>query len=113
MDQRRWGYYVCPVLFRDVFLGRLEGDVKSGVFTVRKVWLERALSVAEEAALRAALQRHAEGCDATLALEASLSHDAQPNVATIAGAAKRGLSRSKSAEEATPKAKKRAQKKVP
>ena len=105
VDQRRWGYYVCPVLYRDAFLGRLEGDVKNGTFTVRKVWLERKLSGDEETAFRNALRRHADNCDATLVLDASLEHKEEKRTE-----AKVGLRRSRSADGLKVKRKKRTTK---
>lgn len=82
-EQRRWGYYVCPVLLRDAFLGRIEGDVKEGSFTVRKVWLERNLSDLEKSAFLKCLQRHAENCQAKLVLEASLEQPPSAAAAVV------------------------------
>ncbi|WP_299329133.1 crosslink repair DNA glycosylase YcaQ family protein [Parasphingopyxis sp.] len=40
--QRKWGYYVMPILERDRFVGRIEAkaDRKAGVLTVSNVWPE-------------------------------------------------------------------------
>jgi uncharacterized protein YcaQ len=56
--QRRWGWYVCPLLHRDRLVGRLEGRVENGTLIVKKLWLD------EDVDVTAALQRHAERCGA-------------------------------------------------
>lgn len=62
--QRRWGYYVCPLLWRGTLVGRLEAKVDGGVLVVERVW--REAEPFPEDALIAALDRHAEalGCGA-------------------------------------------------
>ena len=58
--QRRWGWYVCPLLQRDRFVGRLEGTVDRAL-RIRKLWVESGVTLDEDA-LDAALTRHAEAC---------------------------------------------------
>jgi uncharacterized protein YcaQ len=58
--QRRWGWYVCPLLQHDRFVGRLEGVVDRAL-RIRKVWREEDVAFDEDA-LDAALARHAAGC---------------------------------------------------
>ncbi|WP_108811765.1 DNA glycosylase AlkZ-like family protein [Sphingorhabdus sp. Alg231-15] len=43
--QRRWGYYVYPLLERDRFVGRIElkADRKAGVLKVIQIWLEQGV----------------------------------------------------------------------
>jgi len=58
--QRRWGWYVCPLLHGDRFVGRLEGTVDR-VLRIAKIWRE-AGAVLDDAALDEALARHAVAC---------------------------------------------------
>jgi uncharacterized protein YcaQ len=58
--QRRWGWYVCPLLQRDRFVGRLEGTVDRAL-RIRKLWVESGVTIDEDV-LDAALTRHAEAC---------------------------------------------------
>ncbi len=51
--QRKWGWYVCPLLHRDRLIGRIDAQT-------RKLWLED--KDADRAAIREALKRHAELC---------------------------------------------------
>lgn len=62
-DQRRWGWYVCPLLHRGQFVGRLEGHVEDRRLVIDTVWREQGREL-EKAALEAALKRHVEalGC---------------------------------------------------
>ena len=38
--QRRWGYYVLPVFYRDRFVARLDGRLERGVWTIMRWWWE-------------------------------------------------------------------------
>jgi uncharacterized protein YcaQ len=58
--QRRWGWYVCPLLQHDRFVGRLEGVVDRAL-RIRKVWREEDVALDEDA-FDAALARHAAAC---------------------------------------------------
>ncbi|MCA9541326.1 MAG: YcaQ family DNA glycosylase [Myxococcales bacterium] len=57
-DQRRWGYYVCPLLHRGRFVGRFEGRFVDGEVVVENLWREDGVPF-PEAEFRAALERHA------------------------------------------------------
>nr|WP_075006315.1 winged helix DNA-binding domain-containing protein [Stigmatella aurantiaca] len=61
--QRRWGWYVCPLLHRGQLVGRLEARVKEGVLHVEKLWREKGVKL-DDAALDEALARHAQACGA-------------------------------------------------
>jgi hypothetical protein len=61
--QRRWGWYVCPLLHRGALVGRLEARVEEGVLRVDKVWREKGVKL-DDAALDEALARHARACGA-------------------------------------------------
>ncbi|WP_224244971.1 DNA glycosylase AlkZ-like family protein [Hyalangium gracile] len=63
-DQRRWGWYVCPLLHRGQLVGRLEARVVEGVLRVDNVWREKGVKL-DDAALDEALARHAKACGAT------------------------------------------------
>ena len=54
--QRIWGWYVCPLLHRERFIGRIDAHVDRGTLKVRKLWLE---SDFDGALIQAALDRHA------------------------------------------------------
>jgi len=60
---RKWGWYVCPLLHRGRLVGRMEGRVEGETLRVLKIWRERGVAF-DEAALDAALARHAAACDA-------------------------------------------------
>jgi uncharacterized protein YcaQ len=60
--QRKWGWYVCPLLHRDRFVGRIDARVTDGVLVVAKLWLERDV---DRAAVVASLERHALACAAS------------------------------------------------
>lgn len=60
---RRWGWYVVPLLHRGVLVGRLEARVVDGVLRVDHVWKEPGARW-DDAALDAALARHAVACGA-------------------------------------------------
>ncbi len=57
--QRKWGWYVCPLLHRDALAGRIDAKIDDGVLVVRKVWLEREI---DKTLVREAVERHAEAC---------------------------------------------------
>ena len=59
-SQRRWGWYVCPLLHRDQLIGRIDARVEGGALVVRKMWLEHA--DADLSAIKVALERHARMC---------------------------------------------------
>ncbi len=61
--QRRWGWYVCPLLQRDRLIGRFEGRVEKGTLIIANLWLETA--DADMEAIRATFDLHAERCGAT------------------------------------------------
>jgi uncharacterized protein len=63
-EQRRWGWYVCPLLHRGQLIGRLEARVQDGVLRVDKLWREKGVKL-DDAALDEALDRHAKACGAT------------------------------------------------
>jgi uncharacterized protein YcaQ len=63
-DQRRWGWYVCPLLHRGRLVGRLEARVEEDVLRVDKLWREKGVKL-NDAALDEALARHAKACGAT------------------------------------------------
>ncbi len=55
--QRKWGYYVCPLLHRGVLVGRLEAHVTAGELVVDRVWREDGQAF-DEAAFQACILRH-------------------------------------------------------
>ena len=57
--QRRWGWYVCPLLHRDRLIGRVEARVEKGALVVKKLWMDFDVDVSE------ALDRHATLCGAS------------------------------------------------
>lgn len=57
-EERRFGWYVCPLLHRGALVGRIEARVRDGALEVPNVWREQGVAL-DEAALRAALERHA------------------------------------------------------
>jgi len=57
--KRIWGWYVCPLLFRDRLVGRIDATIERGALVVRKLWIEGEV---ELDAIDAALQRHAAAC---------------------------------------------------
>lgn len=59
--QRKWGWYVVPLLHRDALVGRMEGRIERSTLVVQRLWLEREV---DPALVRAALDRHAAGCGA-------------------------------------------------
>jgi uncharacterized protein YcaQ len=61
--QRRWGWYVCPLLQRDALIGRIDARIEKNALVVKKMWLEREDT--DRAAIDAALERHAAMCGAS------------------------------------------------
>ena len=61
--QRRFGWYVVPLLHRGALVARMEARTEDGVLLVERLWREPDRSLDEDA-LDAALERHAEalGC---------------------------------------------------
>ena len=59
--ERRWGWYVCPLLHRGRLVGRIEARVRDGALVVDRLWREEGARFDEDA-LDAALARHAEAC---------------------------------------------------
>lgn len=63
VHQRIWGYYVCPLLYKGDFVGRLEGELKDDKLVILRIWREKwSIDDWNEEALMAALNRHAENC---------------------------------------------------
>ncbi|HLL54839.1 MAG TPA: crosslink repair DNA glycosylase YcaQ family protein, partial [Myxococcaceae bacterium] len=62
-EQRRWGWYVCPLLHRGALVGRLEARVRDGVLQVDNLWREKGVKL-DDGALDEALGRHARACGA-------------------------------------------------
>lgn len=62
-SQRKWGWYVCPLLQGDRLIGRIEARLEGKALVVSKLWLEHR--DADIDAIRAALARHAELCGAS------------------------------------------------
>ena len=62
--QRRWGWYVCPLLHRGELVGRLEARVVEDVLRVDNLWRQKGVKL-DDAALDEALARHAKACGAT------------------------------------------------
>ena len=59
--QRRWGWYVVPLLHRGRLVGRLEGRAVGTTLAIERVWRERGIAFDEDA-LDVALERHAIAC---------------------------------------------------
>jgi uncharacterized protein YcaQ len=59
--QRRWGWYVCPLLYRDRLIGRIDAKVEGKTLLVTKLWIEGDV---DREAIDAALERHAGMCGA-------------------------------------------------
>jgi uncharacterized protein len=57
--QRKWGWYVCPLLYRDRLVGRIDARIDGSKLVVNKLWLDEG---GLKPALREALQRHARMC---------------------------------------------------
>jgi uncharacterized protein YcaQ len=58
-SERRWGWYVCPLLHRDRMVGRVDARIEDERLVVRKLWLDPGFELAP---VRLALERHAEAC---------------------------------------------------
>lgn len=56
--QRRWGYYVCPLLHRGRLVGRFEGRFIDGELVVENLW-PQAGEAFDQRAFTAAVERHA------------------------------------------------------
>lgn len=68
VTQRRWGYYVLPILYGDRLVGRIEPvlDRRSHTLTIKGFWLEAGVVLDQslKAALSAALRRFADFVEA-------------------------------------------------
>ncbi len=40
VDERKWGYYVCPILYKGNFVGRMEAEIQGETVVVKNVWRE-------------------------------------------------------------------------
>jgi uncharacterized protein YcaQ len=63
---RKWGWYVYPLLHGGHLVGRLEARLEDGSLVVKNLWEEKKRTLPRDV-LYAALERHAENCDARLA----------------------------------------------
>jgi uncharacterized protein YcaQ len=61
--QRRWGWYVLPLLHLGRLVGRLEGRIAGETLRIDRLWPEEGVTLDEDA-LDAALARHARACGA-------------------------------------------------
>jgi uncharacterized protein YcaQ len=61
--QRKWGWYVCPLLHRDRLIGRIDARIDGDRLVVQKLWLDDKTL---KPLVREALERHAELCGARL-----------------------------------------------
>ena len=59
---RKWGWYVCPLLHRDRFIGRVDARIEGDALIVRKLWLD---APEQKQRVGEALERHATACGAT------------------------------------------------
>ncbi|HEX6087070.1 MAG TPA: crosslink repair DNA glycosylase YcaQ family protein, partial [Thermoanaerobaculia bacterium] len=60
--QRKWGWYVCPLLHRDRLIGRIDARIDGRKLIVNRLWLDdREL----RPAVTEALKRHATLCGAS------------------------------------------------
>jgi uncharacterized protein len=59
--ERRWGWYVHPLLHRGRFVGRLEGRVEEDRLVIHRIWPEAGVRL-QAGALDQALERHATAC---------------------------------------------------
>lgn len=60
--QRKWGWYVCPLLHRDRLIGRIDARIEKDALVVKKLWIESP--DANRAAIDTALEKHATMCGA-------------------------------------------------
>jgi uncharacterized protein YcaQ len=58
-EQRKWGYYVLPVFYRDRFVARIDSRLEKGIWTISQWWWEPAITPDAELldALRAAAEK--------------------------------------------------------
>ncbi len=56
-EKRRWGYYVCPLLYRGRLVGRIEARRGEAGVVVENLWKEKGWSAAMTAALGRAVSR--------------------------------------------------------
>lgn len=61
--QRRWGWYVCPLLHRGRLVGRVDARIDGSTLVVDRLFREDGVPLDEDA-LDACLERHAEACGA-------------------------------------------------
>lgn len=61
--QRRWGWYVCPLLYGDRLAGRIDARMENSRLVVRKIWMETD----EKLPVKEALARHESLCGRTKA----------------------------------------------
>lgn len=59
--ERRWGWYVCPLLHEGRLVGRLEARVRDGALFVEQLFHEPGAALDQDA-LTVALERHANAC---------------------------------------------------
>jgi uncharacterized protein YcaQ len=62
-EERRWGWYVCPLLHAGRLVGRFEGHVESGEVVVDRLWREEGAAF-DDRAFAAAVERHARALSA-------------------------------------------------
>lgn len=60
-SERRFGWYVCPLLHEGQLVGRLEAHVTDGALVVERLWREEGRRLDEDA-LSLSLERHALAC---------------------------------------------------
>jgi uncharacterized protein YcaQ len=61
--QRRWGWYVCPLLHGGALVGRIEARIDRGALVVERLWREASVEL-DRGALDRCLEAHAEACGA-------------------------------------------------
>ena len=62
-SERRWGWYVCPLLHRGRLVGRIEARLDGTTLVVDRLWPEEGTELDHDA-LGRALERHAAACGA-------------------------------------------------
>jgi uncharacterized protein YcaQ len=60
-SQRRWGWYVCPLLHRGRLVGRIDARIDGDALVVDRVFREKGVPLDDDA-LDVCLARHAEAC---------------------------------------------------
>ena len=60
---RKWGWYVCPLLHRGQLVGRLQGSVQGDSLQISNIWKEPNRTF-DRSALKKMLHRHALACGA-------------------------------------------------